>query len=87
MNFFSLCTSNSVVARLFSSLFADIVKDFSQMDFQGTAYLYSCGGVLVRRRSEGGIGVYFNRVERYGGCCLDVENSTQGKQVLGVDDP
>ena len=70
MNSFSLCTSNSVVARLFSSLFADIVKDFSQADFLGTAHSNYCGSVLVGRRSEGGIGIYFKRAERYGKCFL-----------------
>ena len=63
---FSLCTLNSVVARLFSSLFADIVKEFSQADFLGSVYLKSCGCVLVGRRSKGGIGVYFKRAELKG---------------------
>ena len=58
------------MARLFSSIFADIVKDFSQADFVGTVYSKSCGGVLVGRRSEDGIGIYFKRAERYDGCCL-----------------
>ena len=37
------------------------MKDFSQDDFLGTAYSNSCGGVLVGRRLDGSIEVYFKR--------------------------